>query len=246
MPWVRRRYRGNKVYVETDDAGAPVLDARGFARLRYKPDDDRTYTVRPREVLALDDETPALAAPAPAPDTGPVAPPDEASPRARTVRTAAAPDADDPDLAALAGRELQAWTDGASSGNPGPSGAGVVLLFRDHRKEVALWLGETTNNVAELTAVREALRLVRRRDLPVRVLTDSTYVIGVLSGSMRAKANADLIAEIRNEMREFENLTLTKVEAHAGVVWNERADALARQAIKARRTTTTEVRGTAS
>ena len=45
MPWERRRYRRNKVWIEVDDQGAPVLDDRGLAALRYKPDDSRTYTV---------------------------------------------------------------------------------------------------------------------------------------------------------------------------------------------------------
>jgi len=141
---------------------------------------------------------------------------------------------------ALLGKELQVWTDGASSGNPGPSGAGAILLFRDRKKEVSAFLGDTTNNVAELTAVRTALQLVRKRDLPVRVLTDSTYVIGVLTGAMKVKANAALVAAIRAELVDFPDLAFVKVEAHAGVAWNERADALAREAIKQRRSTVRE------
>src|SRR5262245_20447033 len=65
MPWVRRRYRTNKVWIEVDDDGAYVLDERGLARLRYKPEDDRTYSVKPREVVAVDDASaPLLSAPA--------------------------------------------------------------------------------------------------------------------------------------------------------------------------------------
>ena len=251
MPWVRRRYRGNKVWVETDAAEAYVLDERGLAHLRYKPEDDRTYSVRPRELTAVDDAPPP---PAIAPDA--TARPDAASPEAvgpatpapaappkrraargagRTVEQVAPTDPDDLDVPALLGRELQVWTDGASSGNPGPSGAGAVLLFRDRKKEVSVFLGDTTNNVAELTAVRTALQLVKKRDLPVRVLTDSTYVIGVLTGAMKVKANAELVASIRAELAEFPDLAFVKVDAHAGVTWNERADALAREAVTQRR-----------
>lgn len=245
MPWVRRRYRGNKVWVETDERGDLVLDGRGLARLRYKPEDDRTYSVRPSQVLALEGiADPPAAPPAEAADEVPPVPP---SPRAKRAlarggdagprtgpRAAPASDPIDLDVPALAGRELQVWTDGASSGNPGPSGAGAVLLYRDRRKEVSAYLGDTTNNVAELTAVRTALAHVRKRDVPVRVMTDSSYVIGVLTGAMKAKANRALVAAIREELAAFPDLAFVKVEAHAGVAWNERADALAREAIRAR------------
>jgi ribonuclease HI len=229
MPWVRRRYRGNKVWIEADDAGAPVLDGRGLARLRYKPDDERTYSVRPSEVGPVDG--PAGGAGRAGPDPGPGAPPDpEPAPSAGEGTEFAVGD----DVPALAGLALHAYTDGASSGNPGPAGAGAVLIFREHRKEISRYLGETTNNVAELTAVLVALRAIRRSDLPVRLHSDSTYVIGVLDGSMKAKANPDLVAEIRAEMRRFADLRLVKVAGHAGVEENERADALARKAIRGR------------
>src|SRR5438045_1870315 len=89
--------------------------------------------------------------------------------RNRTRGAAGAPVEPGDDIPALAGLAVHAYTDGASLGNPGPAGAGVVLLFREHRKEASIYLGVTTNNVAELTAVLEALKLVKRRDLPVRV-----------------------------------------------------------------------------
>jgi ribonuclease HI len=249
MPWARRRYRGNKVWVEVDAEDAPVLDERGLAKVRYKPDDvQRTYSVRPSEVHAVDDPS-APAAPkraarkrssrasgeAPVPadrDVGDGDPVADASPAGRTG--VPEPFAPGDDVPALAGLEVHAWTDGAASGNPGPAGIGVVLLFREHVKEVSRYLGETTNNVAELTAVLVALRLMKRRHLPVRIHVDSTYTIGVATGAMRAKANADLVEEIRAETRGFSDLRFVKVSAHSGVEHNERADALARLAIKKR------------
>lgn len=56
MPWERRRYRTNKVWVEVDARGEAVLDDRGLASMRYKPQDDRTYTVRPEDFGALEAE----------------------------------------------------------------------------------------------------------------------------------------------------------------------------------------------
>jgi ribonuclease HI len=228
MPWERRRYRGNKVWVEVGPDGAPVLDERGLARLRYRQEDERTYSVRPSEVAAVD--APAPASPRPRRAKGP----------APGARAAAADDAPDDefepgdDVPALAGRAVHVYTDGASSGNPGPAGAGAVLIFREHKKELSRYLGETTNNVAELEAVLLGLSAVKNRRLPVRLHTDSSYVIGVL-GSMRAKANAALVARIRAEMEDFADLRLVKVAGHAGVEHNERADALARAEIRRRR-----------
>ena len=69
----------------------------------------------------------------------------------------------------------------------------------------------------------------------MRVHADSSYAIGVLDGSMRPKANRDLVEEIQREMRDFRDLKLVKVSGHAGVEWNERADRLATDAVKKHR-----------
>ncbi|MHC5011558.1 MAG: RNase H family protein [Planctomycetota bacterium] len=86
--------------------------------------------------------------------------------------------------------------------------------------------------MAELTAVRIALNAIRRPELPVRLHTDSTYVIGVLQEGHRTKANAALIADIRREMARFADVQFVKVPAHAGHVENERVDALARACLR--------------
>ena len=200
MPWERRRYRRNKAWIEVDEQGAPVLDDRGLASLRYKPDDERTYTVRPDEIGPVE----AAEEPAAAEE-----PPPEAPAEGITI-----------------------YTDGASSGNPGPAGLGVLLLWRDKRREIQRFLGEATNNQAELEAVLAGLRAVKRPDLPVAVHTDSEYAIGVLEGGHKVKANAALVAEIHEEMKRFAALSFVKVPAHAGVPGNERADRLARDAIR--------------
>ncbi len=208
--WERHRYRGNKVWVRVDDQGQPVLDDRGLAALRYKPEDDRTYTVRPSEVDRLEEPEPRVPDPEGAPEAESEAP-------------------ESPDDA------IHIYTDGASSGNPGPSGLGAVLLWQNRRREIRRFLGEATNNMAELSAVLDALRAVKRPALPVRLHTDSTYVIGVLVEGHRVRANHELVAALREEMRRFADLELIKVPAHAGVPENERADALARAAIREHR-----------
>jgi ribonuclease HI len=132
-------------------------------------------------------------------------------------------------------RTIHVWTDGACTGNPGPMGIGVVLLADDKRKEISEFLGVGTNNIAELTAIHRGLEAIRAPARPVRVYTDSSYSIGVLSKGWKAKANQALIATIKQAMLRFPNLTFVKVSGHAGVVENERCDELARNAITDRR-----------
>ncbi|MFV1958072.1 MAG: hypothetical protein ACC662_01535 [Planctomycetota bacterium] len=54
MTWARRHYRGHKVWILVGEDGAPVCDERGLVPMRYRPDDSRTYTVRPAEILPLE------------------------------------------------------------------------------------------------------------------------------------------------------------------------------------------------
>jgi ribonuclease HI len=122
------------------------------------------------------------------------------------------------------------YTDGASRGNPGPGGAGIILLSGKWRKEISLFLGEVTNNIAELTAIRVALEKIKRRDLPVYLHTDSEYAIGVLNGRYKIRKNQELIAGIKKLMRQFSKIVLVKVTGHAGVAENEKADYLASHA----------------
>ena len=200
MAWERRRYRGNKVWVEVDDHGQPVLDDRKLAALRYKPDDERTYTVRADEVLPLTEAEPASKEP-----SGSDAP---------------------------TGDAIHVYTDGASSGNPGPAGLGAVLLWRGRRREIQRFLGRATNNEAELAAILAALEAVKRPELPVVLHSDSEYAIGVLTKGHKVKANRELVAEIQAQMQRFADLSFVKVPAHAGVPENERADRLATDAIR--------------
>jgi ribonuclease HI len=127
---------------------------------------------------------------------------------------------------------IQIYTDGASSGNPGPAGLGVVLLYGDHRREISESIGRATNNVAELKAIKRALELLKRSDLPVEIHTDSTYCIGVLTRGWKPAMNQDLIHGIRELMGQFKHLRVLKVKGHSGVQGNERADALATAGIK--------------
>ena len=127
---------------------------------------------------------------------------------------------------------IHLWTDGACSGNPGPAGSGVVLIDGETTIERSEWLGQGTNNVAELTAILLGLEELQR---PVRrtlvVHTDSQYGIGVLAKGWKAKKNVELIADIKRSLRGIPRVVWHWVRGHEGVELNERCDALARRAI---------------
>ena len=120
------------------------------------------------------------------------------------------------------------YCDGACKGNPGPGGCGIVLLYNDHRKNLGLYLGpETTNNIAELEALRHGLSVIKNKESRIIVCTDSTYVIGLMSKGWKPKANLELVEEIKEYLKEFPNLSFLQVPGHSFVPANEDADRLA-------------------
>lgn len=207
--WVRMRFKNSKVWVAADAEGRP-LETGGRALIKYQLDQPQDYRVRTENLRRLDEVAAVSGAPA-----------------AKVPRRPAPADLDRPQEGVV-----QIYTDGASSGNPGPSGIGVVLVYGSQRKEIGEYIGEATNNIAELLAIRKGLAAVKKKNLPVRVYTDSSYAHGVLTRNWKAKKNQELIAAIRNDMAAFKDLRLVKVEGHKGVVENERADRLAVAAIK--------------
>lgn len=127
---------------------------------------------------------------------------------------------------------INVYTDGACRGNPGPAGIGLVLKWRGHTKELSEYIGHATNNIAELTAILKALHTIKNKKKIVVMHTDSSYAHGIFTKGWKVRANKALIHEIRKEMGLFKDLRFVKVEGHAGILENERADRLARDAIE--------------
>ena len=73
-------------------------------------------------------------------------------------------------------KELTVYTDGASRGNPGPGGYGVVLIWGKTQKELSGGYRLTTNNRMELMAVIKALEALKRESLKITIYSDSQYV----------------------------------------------------------------------
>ena len=69
------------------------------------------------------------------------------------------------------------YTDGASRGNPGPGGYGVILMSENHRKELSQGYRLTTNNRMELMAVIAGLEALKKTGCDVTIYSDSQYVV---------------------------------------------------------------------
>ncbi len=136
----------------------------------------------------------------------------------------------------------EVYTDGACSGNPGPGGWGAVLGWQGKTREISGGEAATTNNRMELMAAIAALESLTR-PVTVRIHTDSTYVKdGITQWIHRWKRNGWKTANkkpVKNEdlWRRLEealarhDVSWHWVKGHAGHPGNERADALARDAV---------------
>lgn len=136
-------------------------------------------------------------------------------------------------------KEVTIYTDGACSGNPGPGGWGAVLLYGAHKKEISGGERRTTNNRMELTAVIEALRLLKE-PCAVALYSDSKYVIdalekgwakgwkkrGWVKSDKKPALNPDLW-EVLLELTAVHQVTYHWVKGHASNPLNNRCDEMA-------------------
>jgi len=131
--------------------------------------------------------------------------------------------------------EITIYTDGASSGNPGPGGYGVVLISGKHRLEKSAGFRLTTNNRMELMAVIEGLEALKIHGSKVVVYTDSKYVADSVekgwvfqweSKAFKKKKNPDLWIRFLKIYRKH-NVRLVWIKGHADNTENEICDRLA-------------------
>jgi ribonuclease HI len=135
---------------------------------------------------------------------------------------------------------IHIYTDGGASGNPGPGGYGIVMLYKHHRKEMSEGYRLTTNNRMELLSVIVALESIKKVNAEVVLHSDSKYVIDSINLNwldnwqkigFKNKANVDLwkrFLKIRNKHK----VKYVWVKGHAANVENNRCDELAVAAYK--------------
>ncbi len=127
------------------------------------------------------------------------------------------------------------YTDGASSGNPGPGGYGVVLKCGNYTREISGGFACTTNNRMELLAVIKGLEAIKWHPATVYVVSDSSYVVKAINERWLAKWKSKGYAKVKNPdlwmrlepLLNMHNVTFYWIKGHAGHPENERCDALA-------------------
>ena len=141
-------------------------------------------------------------------------------------------------------KAIEIYTDGACSGNPGPGGWGVVLLYQGNKKELSGYQPETTNNRMELFAAIQGLAALRE-PCEVTLYSDSSYLInafekhwldnwqrnGWKTSSKSPVENQDLwkllLLHVKNHRVRF-----VKVKGHSDNAYNKRCDEMAVAAIR--------------
>jgi ribonuclease HI len=135
---------------------------------------------------------------------------------------------------------IHIYTDGAASGNPGPGGYGVVMMYKHHRKEISEGFRLTTNNRMELLSVCVALESVKKSHAPIVLHSDSKYVVDAINlrwldkwqrEGFKKKANVDLWQRFLKIHKKL-NVKFVWVKGHSNNVENNRCDELAVAAYK--------------
>ncbi len=131
--------------------------------------------------------------------------------------------------------EVIVYTDGASRGNPGPAGIGVMLCTREGKilREISEYAGELTNNAAEYLAVIRGLE--EAHDLQAKkavVVTDSELLVRQMKGMYKVKHQGlrELHERVKQQARRFEKVGFVHIRRER----NTRADELAKKGSKAK------------
>lgn len=141
-------------------------------------------------------------------------------------------------------KEIDIYTDGACSGNPGPGGWGVVLIYQENKKELSGYQPETTNNRMELFAAIQGLSALKESCV-VNLYSDSSYLVNAFEKQWIEKwqrngwktstkspvENQDLWKLLLIHVRKHQ-VRFIKVKGHSDNQYNNRCDEVAVAAIK--------------
>lgn len=142
--------------------------------------------------------------------------------------------------------QIELYTDGACSGNPGPGGWGCVLISNQRKRRLSGYASHTTNNKMELMAVIAGLNCLRK-SFSVRIVTDSKYIHNAFShhwienwqknnwktATKEPVKNKELWQSLI-ELEQKHTISWEWVKGHSGHEYNEMCDEIAKQAIKNR------------
>ena len=206
--WQRMSFKGNKVWVAMNNDKS-FFEKNGKLLIKYGLKQDYEYLIKKDNLKPVS----------------------QAIPKANKKKTDKKPIKKFKDF--NSGKNvISIFTDGASSGNPGPSGIGVYMIYNENKKKISEFIGHATNNIAELKAIKRGLEELKKFDIPVCIYTDSNYCLGVLTKNWKAQANQELIMDTKKLLNKFKSIEIIKVKAHTGIEENEIADTLATSAIK--------------
>ncbi len=125
--------------------------------------------------------------------------------------------------------KINVFIDGASSGNPGPAGCGVVIIEGQTIREISCFIGRATNNVAEYMALIIALEELKGKvDCDIIISSDSELIVRQMEGQYKVKDSVLSFLYQRAKRLWRNHYSLVHIPRER----NELADALARRAIK--------------
>ena len=136
-------------------------------------------------------------------------------------------------------KKVTIYTDGACSGNPGPGGWGAILMMDEYKKEISGYNANTTNNIMEITAVLEAVKMLKY-ECEITIYSDSAYVVNAFlqgwiynwqknnwkTADKKPVKNKELWQELYLELSKHK-FEFIKVKGHSDNEFNNRCDYLA-------------------
>src|SRR5450432_2556006 len=152
MPWMRHKLRDAEVFAKIDERGELASDGAGRVDIVYKNQPGaKVYRASARNLVAMGGAPLDIEVGEAAPDRN------DTSDKKRSGTGTGAGTGASPAVPLDA---IHVWTDGACTGNPGPAAIGVVVIDGAERTELGEFLGDGTNNIAELTAIERGLSII--------------------------------------------------------------------------------------